>query len=154
MTSLARARLERTRPVVVQWLRFATVGVANTVLSLGLYAALLDLRTFYLAASAIAFLVATCNSYALNRRWTFRSDGSRVVEIVRFFVVSAGGLGVNLAALYLLVDAASARRFAAELLVIPLVSVLTFGWNRRWTFRAAYVADAPGARARRPMTAS
>jgi putative flippase GtrA len=123
--------------VGVQWLRFATVGVSNTVLSLALYAELLRLGTFYLAASATAFVVATLNSYALNRRWTFHSSGRRAPEVVRFYVVSTGGLAVNLGLLYVAVDDATVPKLVAQLLVIPLVSVLTFAWNRRWTFADA-----------------
>jgi len=134
MTTLTRSHVPRAWPVVAQWLRFAAVGVTNTVISVGLYALLLHVGVFYLAASAIAFVIATCNSYVLNRAWTFRSAGRRGPEFARFFVVSAGGLGANLALLYLLVDGAGAARLGAQLIVIPAVSVLTFAWNRRWTF--------------------
>jgi putative flippase GtrA len=123
-----------TTVVGLQWLRFATVGVTNTVLSLALYAALLGLGTFYLAASAVAFAVATLNSYALNRRWTFRSTGRRSPEVLRFYVVALAGLGLNLVLLSLFVQDASLPRLVAQLAVIPLVSVVTFAWNRRWTF--------------------
>jgi putative flippase GtrA len=133
-TTLAGRVALRAWPVGVQWLRFATVGVSNTALSLALYAGLLSLGTFYLAASAVAFVVATLNSYALNRRWTFRSNGRRGPEVVRFALVSAGGVTVNLALLSLCVDGASLPKFAAQLVVIPLVSVVTFAGNRRWTF--------------------
>jgi putative flippase GtrA len=123
-----------TTAVARQWLRFATVGVTNTVLSLALYAALLGLGTFYLVASAVAFAIATLNSYALNRRWTFRSTGRRSPEVVRFYLVSAGGLALNLALLSLFVEDVSLPSLLAQLAVIPLVSVVTFAWNRRWTF--------------------
>jgi putative flippase GtrA len=123
-----------TTGVGLQWLRFATVGVTNTVLSLALYAALLGLGTFYLAASAVAFAVATLNSYALNRRWTFRSTGRRSPEVLRFYLVSAAGLALNLALLSLFVEDVSLPSLVAQLAVIPLVSVVTFTWNRRWTF--------------------
>jgi putative flippase GtrA len=136
-TTLAGRVALRAWPVGVQWLRFATVGVSNTILSLALYAGLLRLGTFYLAASAVAFVVATLNSYALNRRWTFRSNGRRGPEVVRFYVVSAGGLALDLGLLYVLVDHARVPSFAAQLVVIPFVSVVTFAWNRRWTFAAA-----------------
>ncbi len=123
-----------TTSVGLQWLRFATVGVTNTVLSLALYAALLGLGTFYLVASGVAFAVATLNSYALNRRWTFRSTGRRSPEVLRFYLVSATGLALNLALLSLFVEDVSLPSLLAQLAVIPLVSVVTFAWNRRWTF--------------------
>ena len=82
-------------------------------------------------------VVATLNSYALNRRWTFHSSGRRAREVVRFYVVSTGGLAVNLGLLYVAVDDATVPKLVAQLLVIPLVSVVTFAWNRRWTFAGA-----------------
>jgi putative flippase GtrA len=134
VTTLAGPAAPRLWPVGVQWLRFATVGLANTALSLAVYAALLGLGTFYLAASAVAFVIATLNSYALNRRWTFRSTGRRSPEVLRFYVVSGAGLALNLGLLSVVVEDAAVPSLVAQLVVIPLVSVVTFGWNRRWTF--------------------
>src|SRR3954447_19422896 len=122
---------------VVQWGRFVTVGALNTLLSWCVYVTLVGAGLHYLAASAIGFTVGVANSYALNRRWTFRSRGRRTPEALRFVAVQCTGLGVDVSLLYLLVDGIGVHHLLAQALVVPVASVVTFLLSRHWAFRAA-----------------
>ena len=54
-------------------MKFALVGVSNTLITLLVYTFLLKVvGMWYLAASAIGFIVGATNGFLLNRRWTFR----------------------------------------------------------------------------------
>ena len=125
------------RRLVTQYLRFVTVGVSNTLLSTAAYAAFVRLGVPYLAASACAFALGAVNSYALNRRWTFRSRGRRAPELARFACVQAVGLGANLVLLAAFVAGAGVPRLLGQLLAFPLASVVTFALSRQWAFSAA-----------------
>src|ERR1700678_329584 len=60
-------------PVVVQFVKFGIVGVSNTLLTLVVYTVLLKVfGVWYLAASAIGFIVGATNGFLLNRKWTFK----------------------------------------------------------------------------------
>jgi putative flippase GtrA len=120
--------------VLAQWLRFAMVGGSNTVLSWCAFAVLERLGVHYLLASAVAFTAGAVNSYVLNRRWTFASDGDWVPELARFAVVQGVGLGIDIVALYALVHGAGIPHLLAQALVFPLASVTTFALSRRWAF--------------------
>lgn len=120
--------------VAAQYLRFVTVGVSNTLISLAAYAALVRLGIPYLAASALAFALGALNSYVLNRRWTFRSRGRCAPELARFACVQAVGLGANLVLLAAFVAGAGAPRLLGQLLAFPLASVVTFALSRQWAF--------------------
>jgi putative flippase GtrA len=120
--------------VLVQWLRFATVGSANTVLSWCLYASLEHVSVHYLLASALAFTAGAVNSYALNRRWTFRSRRPTAPEALRFGVVQCAGLSLDIALLYVLVDAAGINHLIAQAFVFPVASAATFVLSRYWAF--------------------
>jgi putative flippase GtrA len=124
-------------PIVGQWLRFATVGVANTVLSTAVFAALFHLGVHYLLGSALAFALGALNSYVLNRRWTFRSRGRRAPELARFLCVQAVGLVVNLALLAGLVEVAGIQHVFAQVLAFPVASIVTFALSRQWAFKGA-----------------
>jgi putative flippase GtrA len=76
--------------LLLQWLRFAVVGAANTLLSWCVYAVLEHVGVHYLLASGLAFVLGAFNSYVLNRRWTFHSQGRRRPEAVRFGVIQWG----------------------------------------------------------------
>jgi len=65
-------------PLGTQLTRFVITGALSAVVDFGLllvgqYALGLDHRL----AKAISWVFGTVTAYAINRRWTFRSDGSR-----------------------------------------------------------------------------
>ncbi len=65
-------------PLATQLTRFVLTGALSAVVDFGLllvgqYALGLDHTT----AKAISWVFGTATAYAINRRWTFRSDGSR-----------------------------------------------------------------------------
>jgi putative flippase GtrA len=127
-------------PVLVQFAKFGIVGVANTLLTFAVFTVLVKgFGVWYLAASAIGFLVGTVNSFLLNRRWTFRGHVGDALTPVRWFVVQGCGLALNLALIYLLVDGAGLDKLLGQAFAIGVVTVLTFLANRAWTFRM----DAP-----------
>jgi putative flippase GtrA len=132
------------RRIVAQWLRFATVGVANTLLSTAVFAALFHLGVAYLLASALAFALGALNSYTLNRRWTFQSRAPRAPELARFACVQAVGLGVNLALLAELVEVADIPHVVAQVLAFPVASVITFALSRQWAFKTRWTAVGTG----------
>lgn len=88
-----------------QLIKFAVVGSINTAVDFGV----LNLLIFFTALSsgiyfsifkAISFIVANINSYFLNRFWTFRAGG----EYLKFFIISLGGLIINVGISSLLVN--------------------------------------------------
>jgi putative flippase GtrA len=122
--------------IVTQWVRFAAVGVTNTLLSTAVFATLFHLGVPYLLGSALAFALGALNSYTLNRRWTFRSRAPRGPELARFMCVQAVGLAANLALLAALVEAAGIRHVFAQVLAFPVASIVTFVLSRQWAFRS------------------
>ncbi len=147
-TSLPVVARHLSAPVVVQFVKFGIVGVSNTLLSFGIYTLLLKgFGVWYLAASAIAFVVGAVNGFLLNRRWTFRGHVGDALTPVRWMVVQGCGLFANLGLVFLFVEEVSLDKLIAQACATGLVTVLTFFANRAWTFRmhphvAAADADA------------
>jgi putative flippase GtrA len=136
-SSLARRSSRVNAPVLVQFIKFGIVGVSNTLLTLVVYTVLLKVfGVWYLAASAIGFVVGATNGFVLNRRWTFREHVGDALTPVRWAVVQGAGLGINEALLYLLVHDASLDKLFAQVCATAVVTVTTFFANRAWTFRA------------------
>jgi putative flippase GtrA len=118
-----------------QFVRFCLVGTLNTGLALLVYTAGVSAGVWYLAASVAGFAAGTVNGYLLNRVWTFHAGPATIGGLARYGFVQTGALGLNLATLFLLVDGAGVERIAAQALTLPLVSLVAFAGNRRWTFR-------------------
>ena len=148
-SSSVRELLERVaHPVAVQFVKFGIVGVSNTLLTFAVYTLLLKVvGVWYLAASAIGFVVGATNGFLLNRRWTFRGHVGDAFTPVRWTVVQGCGLLTNLGLVYLFVEEISVDKLIAQACATVIVTVLTFLANRAWTFRmhphvAAADADA------------
>jgi putative flippase GtrA len=135
-------------PMLVQFVKFGIVGVSNTLLTFAVYTLLLKVfGVWYLAASAIGFIVGAVNGFLLNRRWTFRGHVGDAFTPVRWTVVQGCGLLTNLGLVYLFVEEISLDKLIAQACATAVVTVITFLVNRAWTFRmhphvAAADADA------------
>jgi putative flippase GtrA len=134
--SVARGSRGLSAPVLVQFVKFGIVGISNTLLTLVVYTVLLKgFGVWYLAASAIGFVVGAINGFLLNRRWTFRDHVGDALTPVRWGVVQTCGLGLDEALLYVLVHDAHLDKLVAQVCATAVVTVSTFFVNRAWTFR-------------------
>lgn len=130
-------RVARRLPEI-QFIRFCAVGASGYAVNLAVYAALLAGCLHYVAAAAIAFLVAAASNYLWNRIWTFRAAGAPVLgQGARALVVSALSLGANQLFLVVLV-AAGAGHLAGQAVAIVLATPFSFVANKLWAF-----ADSP-----------
>ena len=117
-----------------QFVRFCAVGASGYAVNLAVYAALLAEGLHYLAAAAIAFLVAAASNYLWNRVWTFRtSEAPLLGQGARALLVSALSLGANQLFLLTLV-AAGAGQLAAQAVAIVLATPFSFAANKLWAF--------------------
>jgi putative flippase GtrA len=115
-----------------RFLRYALVGVSNTVLTFAVYTLLAAAGLPAPAASAVGFAVGAANGYALNRRWTFGTPGRRA----RYVAVQALGAAASAAGVAL-ARGDGLPRAPAELVVIPVVTLLTYALARTVVFVAA-----------------
>jgi len=117
-----------------QFVRFCAVGASGYAINLAVYAALLVAGLHYLAAAAVAFLVAAASNYVLNRTWTFHSSDAPVLgQGARALTVSALSLGANQLFLVVLV-AGGAGHLAAQAVAIVLATPFSFVANKLWAF--------------------
>jgi putative flippase GtrA len=117
-----------------QFVRFCAVGASGYAINLAVYAALLAAGLHYLAASAIAFLVAAASNYLWNRTWTFRTHDAPVLgQGARALLVSTLSLGANQLFLVVLV-AGGAGHLAAQAVAIALATPFSFAANKLWAF--------------------
>src|SRR4051812_19344008 len=130
-----------------QFVRFCAVGASGYAVNLAVYAALLVAGLHYLAAAAVAFLLAAASNYLWNRTWTFRTSDAPVLgQGARALIVSALSLGANQLFLAALV-AAGAGHLAAQAVAIVLATPFSFAANKLWAF-----ASEPSAGELQPIT--
>ena len=116
-----------------EFVRFLIVGVANTLISLVVYRALLALGVWYLVSAPVAWGAGVINGYIFNRRWTFRARDTRRSRVL-YALFGAAGAGLASLSVFLFVRGVGIGRFEAYLVATPLITVSTFLANRHWTF--------------------
>jgi putative flippase GtrA len=143
LSSVAGAGGRLASPVFVQFLKFGIVGVSNTALTFIVYTILLKVfGVWYLAASAVGFMVGATNGFLLNRRWTFRDHVGDALTPVRWTIVQGCGLAINVGLLFLFVSEVGLDKLLAQACATGFVTISTFIANRAWTFRM-HSHDAP-----------
>ena len=145
LRALARVAASHRHALVVgQFLKFAIVGVSNTLILLIVYTVLFKVFGLnYLVASAIGFIVGAINGFLLNRAWTFQGHEGDAFTPVRWAIVQTCGLGLDELFLYIGVHELGIDKIAAQALAIVIVVVLTFLANRAWTFRTPAIGREP-----------
>jgi putative flippase GtrA len=132
----AVARRLHVPVMLVQFVKFGIVGVSNTLITFLVYTLLLKgFGVWYIAASAIGFIVGAVNGFLLNRRWTFAGHVGDAYTPLRWAIVQSGGLGINLGLLYVFVHDASIDKLLSQAFATVVVTITTFFVNRAWTFR-------------------
>jgi putative flippase GtrA len=122
----------------LQLVRFAAVGGIGYVVNLSVFAACVHVFGIdYRISAVIAFLVAVCNNFWLNRHWTFVArNGHLGVQAVRFFAVSLVTFGFTYVVLIVLVDGAGLREVPAQAIAIALGTPCSFVGQKLWSFKA------------------
>jgi putative flippase GtrA len=121
----------------IQLVQFGVVGVIGYFVNLAVFAgltALLDLH--HIPAAIAAFCVAVTNNFLWNRHWTFdhAKDGHAGFQAARFFTVSVLALGINLAALQVLIEVMEFPELAAQAIAVAFAMPFNFIGNKLWTF--------------------
>ncbi|MEN3281712.1 MAG: hypothetical protein V7607_2852 [Solirubrobacteraceae bacterium] len=124
------------RAEIVRFVRFGVVGISNTILTLVAYEILTRFGVADTAASALGFAVGAANGYMLNRSWTFHARGG-TATLARYVAVQGLGALLSAAGVGLATSDLSLRRLAAECVVLPLVTLLTYTLARTVVFSPA-----------------
>lgn len=128
--------------ISLQFIKFAVVGVINTLLHLAILYVLVEyFSIYYVLASFIAFLIAVTNSFILNTIWTFNTN-IRIdtkSKYIKFFVISSLALIINLSLLYLITEYLHIWYIASQISATFFSLLVNFLGNKFWTYREKIV---------------
>ncbi len=127
----------------MRFVKFAVVGVSNTVIALLVFNALVRWAGLpALAASGLAWIAGFANSFVWNRAWTF-ADRGRLPSarlLWRFFVSNVAALAVDEAVIAVLDRAQghSLHGVGLNLIELPAIAaalLVNYFISSRWAFR-------------------
>jgi putative flippase GtrA len=111
------------------WARFGVVGIANTMLGLGvIYGLKATLAMGDAAANAVGYAVAMVVGFFLNRRWTFAHQGNALAAFARYLGVLACAYAANLATVLALIDLLAIDGYLAQAAgILPYTAIAYAG---------------------------
>jgi len=127
---------------VAQFGRFMSVGGFGFLLDLGVFQGLVWLGVEPIPARLVSASMAITLTWILNRHWVFYTSNlaGRGAEYVRYIVVQALGLSINLGVFLVLIDSSElAGRVPALALIGGAAAAIFFNYlgARYWAFRMA-----------------
>ncbi|MDQ3879724.1 MAG: GtrA family protein [Chloroflexota bacterium] len=122
---------------VLEFMRFGAVGVSSTILYLAVYAAAVLVGVGFILAALAAFVLSAVYGYLLHDRCTFRTNAPTRGGLARWLVLQGTVLGLNVLALWTLVRQAGIDRLLAQVILLPLLPLVTYLLSRRHVFAAA-----------------
>lgn len=119
----------------IQFLRFCTVGVANTAVDFIVFFLLNMAGAPYLPAQALSYTAGVVNSYFLNRAWTFQvARKANFPEAVSFIIVNAFSLSAASGILYILYDMNHLDLWISKCAATVAGVIVNYTGNRLWVF--------------------
>lgn len=120
----------------LNFIKFAIVGVVNTLLNFVIFAILSFSGVHYIIANVIAYTVATANSYFWNSRWVFNhSGGFKSKASMKFFMLNLVGLILNTSIMFVLVEVFDVMEILALVFATGIVMIFNYIFNKIWVFK-------------------
>ncbi|MCM3337554.1 GtrA family protein [Paenibacillus sp. MER TA 81-3] len=121
--------------------KYGVVGVLGTLLHFSVLILLVEWWGCNpIISSAIGFIFVLIISFFMNQRWTFGTRGMGRSAFIKYAIVSANGLIMNTAIVFVTVDLLQWSYLIGQLCVVAIVPPLNFVLNYYWTFDEQAVA--------------
>ena len=120
---------------IFRFIKFAFVGVLNTLLNWILFFMLNSIGVYYIVSNVMAYSISTINSYIWNSKWVFKYEGNnKKITTIRFISLNIFGLTVNTIILFLLVDIIKLNKIMGLIITTIIVMFVNYLVNKLWFF--------------------
>lgn len=120
---------------LIQFIKFAIVGLSNTAISLVVYYALLWLGSNYFIANSVAWIVSVFNAFYWNNKYVFKNGNSYIKALIRTYMSYGVSFLLGSTILVILIEYFGVSEKLAPILVLVITIPLNFLMNKYWTFR-------------------
>ena len=120
---------------IIQFIKFAIVGLSNTAISLVVYYALLWLGSNYFIANTVAWIVSVFNAFYWNNKYVFKNGNSYIKALIRTYMSYGVSFLLGSTILVILIEYFGVSEKLAPILVLVITIPLNFLMNKYWTFR-------------------
>jgi dolichol-phosphate mannosyltransferase len=123
--------------VLRQFIVYGFIALIPTVVDfLLLYFLTEILGIFYMVSLIAAFVLSSVVSYISHKKITFRNESQRyIVQFSNFFLISLGGLAINMGVVFGLVEFFGLWYIFAKVVAATITYFWSFTINRQVTFK-------------------
>lgn len=127
-------------PLLCQFIKFALVGVSNTIVSLSCYYLFLYINEkLYIVGTILGTILSILNAFLWNDRFVFR-DGrkdckSKLKRLGKTYISYSGTSLLGIVLLWLEVTVLSVNKTIAPIVNLLITIPLNFTVNKFWTFK-------------------
>lgn len=122
------------KKILAQFIKFASVGVLNTLIFLIVYYVLIYIGINYIIANIIGFLISVINAYILNKKYVFKQNNSNK-SFIKVVVSYALTTILSTLLLYIMVDVFKISNKIAPLINLFITTPINFFMNKFWAFK-------------------
>jgi putative flippase GtrA len=136
------ARIEQFGIYINQFIKFGIVGVMNTCVGFGAW--LILTKVFgvqYVISNVLSYIPGLLNSYIWNKYWTFKSKGSKKIELVLFVIVFVPCFLVQNAILVFFKEIVRMDVIVSQIISMVFYTVTGYSLNKFITFNKNIVAS-------------
>ncbi len=119
----------------LQAFRFAVVGLASNAVLYLVYLGMTGAGLGPKMAMSLVYGIGVAQTFAFNKRWTFKHSGRLDTALLRYLAVYAGGYFANLAVLAWLVDRLGYPHQIVQGAMILTLAACFFVLQKWWVFR-------------------
>ena len=106
-------------PRVLRYLAAGSMTVMSEYLS---FIILMSTHINVLGANAASYTISLFVGFTLNRKWVFKSDGSRNKQAIHYAILSTINLGIGTALIWMLTDVLSIVPYVAKVMSMATIA--------------------------------
>lgn len=124
---------------MIQFLKFGTVGIFNTLITIVTFAVLVYIGLNYILANIFAYALGVLNSFYWNKNWVFKAKSDSNKLLLKFITVNLVTLIINTSILYFLVNLLSLNTYLSQIIATGIGLIFNFVLNKKWTFETQMI---------------
>jgi len=118
-----------------QLVRFGAVGLLSNAIGYLLYLLMTAAGMGPKLAMTLLYILGVAQTFAFNRRWSFRHEGHFAPALIRYVVAYGSGYLLNFVVLWLCVDKLGYPHQIVQGLMVLTLAALLFVTQKFWVFR-------------------
>jgi len=119
----------------LEFLKFAFVGGLNTAVTYFSYVLLVMCRVPWQIASPVGYALGMCNSYFLNKYWTFQNTTAICLrQILKFLLVNFISWGASFVPLWIFIDVLDVNEIIAQIPAMVFSVLVNYLGSRNFVF--------------------